>query len=675
MRKYFIICFVLMLTASFAQSPVDKISTRLKSIVDVSQPAEKTLIWVFFNDKGNNLDKYYNQPTLVVSEKSLTRREKVIQEGSLIKSTDLPVNEEYIKQLKSLGFVVKQKSRWFNAVSGYATKDLINQLSTLESVKKLDAVVKFRDEEIKSEEENEYIPDNNTQGQNLNKGDQIHSFNYGQSFTQLNQINVPAVHDMGYHGEGITICMMDAGFDRWTTHQAFSSLNVIATWDFVNNDPDVENGSDMGNGSHGTSTLSLIGGFYEGQLVGPAFAADFILTKTENTESETPIEEDNWIAALEWADSIGVDITSTSLSYLDYDPPYTSYTWQDMDGNTALITIAADLAAGLGIFVVNAASNSGYNANHNTLGAPADGDSVITIGSVTSGGTRSGFSSVGPTVDGRIKPDLMAMGSNDYVACNSSNTCYSNFGSGTSWACPLAAGASALLLQANPSLTPMEMLNILRSTASQSSNPDNLMGWGIIDLLAAVELTTTPVEFTNLTSSVSGNEVTLNWQTATETNNQGFYIERKKFGQWEKRGYVNGKGTTTEYQNYKFKETVNSFGTYQYRLKQVDLNGSYHYSDVVLAEVGLPQKFYLSQNYPNPFNPTTKLQFQLPVRSDVTITLHNTLGEKVADLYSGETSPGTHELSIDGSNLSSGIYFVRMKTENVVKSVKITLLK
>ena len=181
--------------------------------------------------------------------------------------------------------------------------------------------------------------------------------------------------------------------------------------------------------------------------------------------------------------------------------------------------------------------------------------------------------------------------------------------------------------------------------------------------------------FTNLTSSVSGNEVTLNWQTATETNNQGFYIERKKFGQWEKRGYVNGKGTTTEYQNYKFKETVNSFGTYQYRLKQVDLNGSYHYSDVVLAEVGLPQKFYLSQNYPNPFNPTTKLQFQLPVRSDVTITLHNTLGEKVADLYSGETSPGTHELSIDGSNLSSGIYFVRMKTENVVKSVKITLLK
>ena len=181
-------------------------------------------------------------------------------QGSLIKSTDLPINEGYINQLKALGFVVKQKSRWFNAVSGYATKDLINQMSTLEVVKKLDAVVKFRNEELKSEEETDYVPDD--QGQNLEKGNEVHSFNYGQSFTQLNQINVPAVHDMGYHGEGITICMMDAGFDRWTSHQVFSTLNVIATWDFVNGDPDVENGSDMGNGSHGTSTLSLLGGFY-----------------------------------------------------------------------------------------------------------------------------------------------------------------------------------------------------------------------------------------------------------------------------------------------------------------------------------------------------------------------------------------------------------------------------
>ncbi|MBK7629355.1 MAG: S8 family serine peptidase [Ignavibacteriales bacterium] len=222
-------------------------------------------------------------------------------------------------------------------------------------------------------------------------------------------------------------------------------MNIIATCDFVNHDPNVANQGDMGEGSHGTATLSIIGGFKEGQLVGPAYASNFILAKTENTDSETPVEEDNWIAGLEWADSIGVDVTSTSLSYLDYDSPFTSYTWQDMDGNTALITIAADLAAGKGIVVVNAASNNGLNTSHNTLGAPADGDSVFTIGAVTSSGTRSSFSSVGPTFDGRFKPDLMAMGSNVYHASSFGNS-YSA-GSGTSFSCPLAAGVCALIIQ------------------------------------------------------------------------------------------------------------------------------------------------------------------------------------------------------------------------------------
>ncbi len=203
----------------------------------------------------------------------------------------------------------------------------------------------------------------------------MNSYNYGQSFTQLNQITVPAVHDLGYTGAGITICSMDAGFSN-LAHEVFSTMNIIAMWDFVDNDPDVSGHS------HGTATLSTIGGFKEGQLIGPAFGSDFILARTEDDNSETPVEEDNWIAALEWADSIGVDVTTTSLTYLDYDPPFPSYTWEDMDGNTALITIAADFAVGLGIFVVNSASNSGYNPNHNTLGAPADGDSVITVGAV-----------------------------------------------------------------------------------------------------------------------------------------------------------------------------------------------------------------------------------------------------------------------------------------------------
>ena len=467
----------------FAQSSMEKFTPQLNGVINSAKQDEELLVWVFFTDKGENTQNFLSKPNSVVSEKSLKRRSKVMSGNNLLTDRDIPVNQNYIEELNTNGFELKQRSKWFNGVSGWATKTELAQISKMSFIKQLDVVYKLKNDRPEEELINEN-PESNNQ---ISKPEGIHSFNYGQSYTQLSQITVPQVHDLGYTGAGVTICMMDAGFDLWSTHQVFSSLNVIATWDFVNGDPDVEDGSDMGEGSHGTSTLSLIGGFYEGQLIGPAFGADFILAKTENTDSETPIEEDNWIAAMEWADSIGVDVTSTSLGYIGFDPPYTSYTWEDMDGNTCRITNGADYAVSLGIFVVNSAGNEGENPSHNTLGAPADGDSVIAIGSVTSSGSRSSFSSVGPTVDGRIKPDLMAMGSSDYVACNWSNNCYSSFGSGTSWACPLAAGASALLLQVAPNLTPMELATVLKNTSSRSSNPDNLYGWGIINTYAAAQ--------------------------------------------------------------------------------------------------------------------------------------------------------------------------------------------
>jgi subtilisin family serine protease len=475
--KNLIITFALMFSITgFAQHQVDKISNNLDVVLNNTAENEEVHIWVFFTDKGNNLTEYFNNPTTVVSEKSLQRRAKVLDKNSLISFTDLPVNENYVNELQNSGFKVKHRTKWFNGVSGWATKQVIEELTNLSYVQEMDIVHKYKTDYSVEEEESENTSLNN---ENLSKPGSINSFNYGDSFTQLNQITVPAVHDLGYTGQGITICSMDAGFDN-LAHEVFSSMNIIAMWDFVDNDPDVSQG-----GSHGTSTLSTLGGFKEGQLIGPAFGSDFILARTEDIYSETPIEEDNWIAAVEWADSIGVDVTSTSLSYLDYDPPHTSYTWEDMDGNTARITIAADLAVKWGIFVVNSASNSGYHPDHNTLGAPADGDSVITVGAVDGSGARASFSSVGPTVDGRIKPDLMAMGSGVYVARSSSPTSY-GYSGGTSFSCPILAGASALILSVDPTLTPMELLDLLRQTASQSANPDRLMGWGIINTLDVV---------------------------------------------------------------------------------------------------------------------------------------------------------------------------------------------
>lgn len=581
--KYLTIFVILFAGILFAQSSVEKFTPQLNTVLENSNPSEALLVWVFFNDKGNETQNYFQKPATVVSEKSLNRRAKVLTEDKIISQRDLPVNQNYISQLQLAGFELKQKSKWFNGVSGWIKSSELSQIASLPFVKQMDIVYRFRsdkfEEDIIDESPEKSNPD-------FSKPQGTNSFNYGQSITQLNIISVPQVHDLGYTGNGITICMLDAGFDRWTTHQVFSTLNVIATWDFVNGDPDVENGNDMGSGSHGTSTLSLIGGFLEGQLIGPAFGADYILAKTENTESETPIEEDNWIAALEWADSIGVDITSTSLGYIGFDPPYPSYTWQDMDGNTTRITNGADYAASLGIFVVNSAGNEGYDV-HNTLGAPADGDSVIAVGSVTSSGNRSSFSSVGPTVDGRIKPDVMAMGSSNYVACNSSNSCFSSWGSGTSWSCPMVAGAAALLLEADPSLTPMQLADLLKNTASQSTNPDNLYGWGIINTYSALQ------------SLVTGNN----------ENEQ------------------------------------------------------------------LPEGYHLMQNYPNPFNPSTKIRFAVPERSNVKISLHDVLGNELGVILNEEVNPGIKEITLNGTEIASGVYLVRMIANNFQQTIKISLIK
>jgi hypothetical protein len=464
----------------------DKLGERLSSSLRLLGPKEQLVVWVFFTDKGRHEADKSNIPRDVVSERSLLRRQKVRASEELVDYTDLPVEQSHIIELAGLGVQIRHCSKWFNGVSVLATRSQIEQVQRLPFVRELELVWRAR-REAELAQDVHAVPSPappTPHGRNS-----IPNLDYGPSLEQVQSVNIPAVHNIGNYGQEVLVGVFDNGF-RLLNHEVFDSLRtrIVATYDFVDHKVSVvPNDTRTNFGAHGVVTLSTLGGYKPGELIGPAFGARFILARTENDSSETPIEEDNWVAAIEWADSIGVDVTSTSLGYLDYDLPYTSWTWQDMNGNTTLITKAADMAVGKGIIVVNSAGNNGFNSSHNTLNAPADGDSVLTVGATSAGGTRAAFSSVGPTtsVPPRIKPDVMALGVLVHCASPTDPAGYT-YQQGTSLACPLAAGVAALILRAKPNATPMQVMNAMRLTASQANSPDNQMGWGILNALDAI---------------------------------------------------------------------------------------------------------------------------------------------------------------------------------------------
>ncbi|MEA2042777.1 MAG: S8 family peptidase [Bacteroidota bacterium] len=450
----------------------DVISDRLAALTQKSD-TESYSVWIFFTDKGNNINSKIQAARKALPANVVKRRMKNMTTDKITNYKDVPVKSEYIS--KTLPFVTKQRhsSKWLNAISAEVKSENLNKIAQLAFVKKIDIVHKSKIT----------IPQNNEANAPANIKESRYTYDYGSSLTQNEQINIPAAHDLGYTGNGIVICVMDAGFNN-LEHPAFSNMNIIATYDFVNDDENVDDQADEGSGDHGTQTLSSLGGFEQGAIIGPAFGADFILAKTENTDSETPVEEDHWIAAMEWAaDNYSPDITSTSLGYIDFDDG-SGYSPSELDGNTAIITIGADIAASYGILVINSAGNSGGGTT--TIGAPADGDSVLAVGAVDSNGDRVYFSSVGPTADGRIKPEVMAMGSGVTVAVPGSGS-GTTTNSGTSFSCPITAGGAGVLMEMVPEATNMQIFNALKMSADNADNPNNEYGWGIINIMAAYE--------------------------------------------------------------------------------------------------------------------------------------------------------------------------------------------
>ncbi|MFK7807878.1 MAG: S8 family serine peptidase [Saprospiraceae bacterium] len=439
---------------------------------------EQLSVWIYFTDKGDDLAQKIQLAEQTISERALERRKKTMGNKPLVTLLDVPVSDEYLQQV--IPYITKHRhsSKWLNALSADIKISNLQEVADLDFIQKIDIVRKGKRTNI--DLSNSLIANINADTKVEKTG--FYDLEYGQSLTQLEQMNVPMVHDMGFTGDGLLICVMDAGFRNYNNISAFSTMDIMATYDFVNDDENVDDQSgDMGTGGHGTYSLSTIGAFVEDTLIGPAFGATYLLAKTENTESETTAEEDHWVAAAEWAEGLGADITSTSLGYLFFDDG-SGYPADSLDGNTATITIAGDIMADLGVLVVNSAGNSGNGTT--TIGAPADGNNVFAIGAVNAAGNKSGFSSVGPTADGRIKPDVMAMGT--AVRVQRWDGFFTNV-NGTSFSCPLAAGAAALLWEMVPSATNFEIMESLRMTASNADDPNNQIGWGIINLLEAYE--------------------------------------------------------------------------------------------------------------------------------------------------------------------------------------------
>ncbi|MBI5709028.1 MAG: S8 family serine peptidase, partial [Candidatus Eisenbacteria bacterium] len=311
---------------------------------------------------------------------------------------------------------------------------------------------------------------------------------YGQTAAMMSQIGVPAVHDSGFIGTGVRIAILDEGFNFYNKHEATRTATVVGRRDFVDHDNFVTDTTQGFGFSHGTWTMGCMAGNKPGTYVGSAFGAQFLLARTEDSFSEKPVEMVNWGMAVEWADSAGADLISSSLGYTTFpDSAGSDYTVADMNGHTTLVSRYAEIAASKGILVVNSAGNEGSSPWRKIV-APADvnGDSLIAVGAVDAAGVPASFSSHGPSADGRVKPDLAARGKLVPLCSASGDPQEYVTLDGTSFSCPIVAGLAACLLQARPAWTPTLVIKALRETASRFANPDTLVGYGIPNGLAAL---------------------------------------------------------------------------------------------------------------------------------------------------------------------------------------------
>jgi subtilisin family serine protease len=459
--------------------------------------AEPVTVWVDFADKGEQGPADLAS-RLARAERDLTpeSRARRLRTGvrPLVDYLDLPLAPAYLQALRAQGLEPYGQSRWLNGVVVRAAGEQLARLATLDFVRGVRPAPQAAPRTRQPAAVEEWTMSASPAGVARAWGTGI---DYGQTGGEIARLNVAALHDSGYVGTGVLVCMFDEGYNFYAKHSATRTIDVgDRTRDFVRGGTAVQD-TVLAPWlyQHGQYTLSVIGGNAPGVFVGPAYGARYALARTEDSGSEKPVEMVNWLMASEWADSLGADVISSSVGYFGFpDSAGTSLTYAMLDGHTSIITRAVEIAAAKGILVVNAAGNAGAGSN-GTLDAPADacGDSMLAVGAVDSLGVRASFSSIGPTADGRTKPDVMAQGVSVLLASASGLPDSYTRLNGTSFACPLTAGVAACLIQARPRWSLAQLVHAMKSSASRAASPDNYYGWGIVDAVAALHADTASV--------------------------------------------------------------------------------------------------------------------------------------------------------------------------------------
>ncbi len=428
-------------------------------LMAVATQAQVNRYVVYFKDKANSTYSV-SQPLAYLSQRAIDRRTK---NEVAITETDFPVNATYVANLKTTGASVIYTSKWFNAALIQCEALLLPTIENLAFVSKVELVSPG------AQAGGRAVPKFLTARQSSSAS--------SKTYKQLHMLGIDSLHTLGVKGEGVKVAVFDSGFPGVNTTTAFAHLqdNILDAYDFVHNQANV-----YAHDYHGTEVLSTMAALIDSTFIGGAYNADYHLYITENAPTEYRIEEYNWLFAAERADSVGVDVINASLGYNTFSDLSMDYTTSQVDGKTAVVTRAAQLAADRGIFVVVSAGNEGSNS-WGLVTPPADAEGVIAAGSVTSTQTKSPSSSIGPTADGRIKPDLCAMGSGTSVVRESGNT---GTASGTSFASPLLASLITCLIQRFDTLTKEELLYALKMSASRGDNPNNTLGYGIPNFIA-----------------------------------------------------------------------------------------------------------------------------------------------------------------------------------------------